>query len=67
MEKSLNNAFCEMTEKEMMELEGGGFWDVVNNVTSFMANRLVWTNAKYMYDNFYFPIVPSTNGNIHTA
>ncbi len=31
MSMVLNNGFCEMTENEMMELEGGSFWDVLGN------------------------------------
>ena len=66
MEMVLNNGFYEMTQDEMMEIVGGGFWDVVNSVTSFLANRIVWTNARYIYDNLYVPITPS-NGNLKTA
>lgn len=29
MEKLINNGFCEMTENEMLELEGGGIWEAL--------------------------------------
>jgi len=30
MEMVLANGFCEMTEKEKMELQGGGFWEAAS-------------------------------------
>lgn len=55
MEMVLNNGFCEMTM-----VEGGGFWStVIEGVSNFLVNRIVWTNAKNMFDNFYVPIYPA--------
>jgi hypothetical protein len=65
MEMVLNNGFCEMSLNEMEMVEGGGFWStVVDGVSNFLVNRLIWTNAKIMYENFYVPITPAGAGGI---
>lgn len=57
-----DNLFYEMPHDEMMEVGGGGSWNtIVEGVNSFLANRLIWTNANYMYKQFFSPITPNNN------
>ncbi len=60
MDIILNDGFYEMSLNEMEIVDGGGFWlTVVDGVSSFLANRLVWTNAKIMFESSYVPIRPA--------
>ncbi len=34
MEMVLSNGFCEISQDEMMEIEGGAWWDVVGNIAA---------------------------------
>lgn len=67
MEKVLSEEFCEMSSDEIMMVEGGGFWSAISGISRFLVNRLVWTNAKNMYENFYVPIVPAGKDKIYSA
>ena len=60
------NGFSEIDMNEAMEIDGGMFGvmppvvnQVLPHVNQFLANRLVWTNAKNMYEN----IIPPLFGN----
>ncbi len=32
MEMVLNNGFCEMSQNEIMDIDGGAWWNVVGNI-----------------------------------
>lgn len=53
----LKKEFDEISQEDLLMIEGGGLWQtIVNGVEGFFTNRVVWTNATYMYKNFYKPI-----------
>ncbi len=63
MEKALNSKLCEMTEEEMMELEGGKI-NVPKIATNFIVNRFVYTVVKTSYRIGFVPYSPSNSSNI---
>ena len=48
MKKELCNGLCELTDDEMMEIDGGGWLDTIYN---FFLGRLIWSPALYSINN----------------
>ncbi len=60
MKKIIEKEFYEMSQEELMEIDGGGIWDTIaDGINSFLTNRIIWTNAKNLYKISYIPITSS--------
>jgi len=74
MKKELCNGLCELTNEEMMVLDGGstvaesatryidpsGGWSVFDGLYNFLLGRLIWSPALYNYHNSVKYNLPGT-------